>query len=106
MIDWLCLKTQSQNASNQVNQAALACALVTCLLALNGVSQAAESQAAESQAAESQAAEVSFDRAQLSDQFYSEGGTFGDYDGDGHGDVAVGPWIYYGPSFTDSSRFY
>ena len=101
MIDWLCLKTQSQNASNQVNQAALACALVTCLLALNGVSQAAESQAAESQAAE-----VSFDRAQLSDQFYSEGGTFGDYDGDGHGDVAVGPWIYYGPSFTDSSRFY
>lgn len=54
----------------------------------------------------SQAAEVSFERVQLSDQFYSEGGTYGDFDSDGHGDVAVGPWVYYGPSFTEKSRFY
>lgn len=47
--------------------------------------------------------EVSFERVQLSDQFYSEGGTHGDYDGDGFGDVAVGPWIYYGPGFTSRS---
>jgi hypothetical protein len=51
-------------------------------------------------------ADVSFERVQLSDEFYSEGGTHGDYDGDGHGDVAVGPWIYYGPQFNDRSRYY
>lgn len=52
------------------------------------------------------AGEISFERVQLSDQFYSEGGTHGDYDADGHGDVAVGPWIYYGPTFDQRSRFY
>ena len=88
MIDWLCLKTQVLNTGTQ---AVLACLLTTSLLPLNSRAQAGE---------------VSFERAQLSDQFYSEGGTFGDYDGDGHGDVAVGPWIYYGPSFTNSSRYY
>lgn len=51
-------------------------------------------------------AEVRFERIQLSDEFYSEGGTYGDYDGDGHGDVAVGPWIYYGPDFERRSQFY
>ncbi|MCA9134259.1 MAG: hypothetical protein KDA45_13920, partial [Planctomycetales bacterium] len=50
--------------------------------------------------------EVSFERIQLSDEFYSEGGTYGDYNADGQGDVAVGPWIYYGPSFEQKSRFY
>ncbi len=52
------------------------------------------------------AAEIAFERVQLSDQFHSEGGTHGDYDGDGNGDVAVGPWIYYGPTFTEKSQFY
>ncbi len=52
------------------------------------------------------AGQIEFERVQLSDQFYSEGGTHGDFDGDGQGDVAVGPWIYYGPSFTEKSRFY
>ncbi len=47
-----------------------------------------------------------FERIQLSDQFYSEGGTQGDFDGDGRGDVAVGPWIYFGPSYSEKSRFY
>ncbi|MEZ6135567.1 MAG: VCBS repeat-containing protein [Pirellulaceae bacterium] len=50
--------------------------------------------------------ELKFDRVQLSDQFYSEGGTFGDFNGDGRGDVAVGPWIYWGPNFESNSRFY
>ncbi len=53
-----------------------------------------------------QAGQIEFERIQLSDQFYGEGGTYGDFDGDGHGDVAIGPWIYYGPSFTEKSRFY
>jgi hypothetical protein len=95
MIDWLYLKTRIQNTGNSFTQATFACMLVSCLLTQVTLSQAAEP-----------AAEIGFERAQLSDEFTSEGGTFGDYDGDGHGDVAVGPWIYYGPSFTDSSRFY
>lgn len=95
MIDWLYLKTRIQNTGDSFTQATFACMLVSCLLTQDTLSQAAEP-----------AAEIGFERAQLSDEFTSEGGTFGDYDGDGHGDVAVGPWIYYGPSFTDSSRFY
>ncbi|MEO8269462.1 MAG: hypothetical protein ABI557_07080, partial [Aureliella sp.] len=95
MIEWLGTNAHLQNIGKQVNQAALACVLVTCLPTLS----------TELRSEESPAAEVSFERAQLSDQFTSEGGTFGDYDGDGHGDVAVGPWIYYGRSFTNSSRY-
>lgn len=49
---------------------------------------------------------VPFEKIQLSDQFYAEGGTHGDFDGDGHGDVAVGPNIYFGPDFQRTSVFY
>ncbi len=94
MINWLGWKDHLQNTGDQVSHAAHLS--VACLVLL----------ATQLQASAAQAAEVSFERAQLSDDFYGEGGTFGDYDGDGHGDVAVGPWIYYGPSFTESSRFY
>lgn len=50
--------------------------------------------------------EIQFERIQLSDAFFSEGGTHGDFDDDGHEDVAVGPFIYWGPSFTEQTRFY
>lgn len=50
--------------------------------------------------------ELQFERVQLSDKFYSEGGTFGDFNGDGQGDVAIGPWIYWGGDFEKKSRFY
>ncbi len=50
--------------------------------------------------------EPQFERVQLSSDFYSEGGTFGDYNGDGVGDVAVGPFIYWGPKFESNSRYY
>lgn len=50
--------------------------------------------------------DVKFERIQLSDQFYSEGGTHGDYNNDGEGDVAIGPWIYWGPTFQTKARFY
>jgi hypothetical protein len=53
-----------------------------------------------------EAQEVSFERVQLSDKFYSEGGTFADYNGDGQGDVAIGPWIYWGGDFEKVTRFY
>ncbi len=49
---------------------------------------------------------IEFEKVQLSDQFYSEGGTYGDYNADGNGDVVVGPWIYYGPDFESKHRFY
>ncbi len=52
------------------------------------------------------AAEPQFERVQLSSEFYSEGGTFGDYNGDGKGDVTVGPFIYWGPDFEKKSRYY
>lgn len=54
----------------------------------------------------SQAADPQFERVQLSSDFYSEGGTFGDYNGDGKGDVAVGPFIYWGPDFEKKTRYY
>jgi hypothetical protein len=53
-----------------------------------------------------QADEVRFERIQLSNEFYSEGGTHGDLDGDGHGEVIVGPWIYWGPTYEKKTRFY
>ncbi len=52
------------------------------------------------------AADPTFERVQLSNEFYSEGGTHGDYNGDGKGDVAVGPFIYWGPDFEKKSRYY
>ena len=53
-----------------------------------------------------QATDPQFERIQLSAEFYSEGGTYGDYNGDGKGDVAVGPFIYWGPDFENKSRYY
>jgi len=50
--------------------------------------------------------EIEFERVQLSDRFFSEGGAIADWDGDGKSDVAVGPWIYWGPDFESRSRFY
>lgn len=76
-------------------RAPITCALIACALAPCVLS-----------AGTLRAGQIEFERIQLSDQFYSEGGTYGDFDGDGHGDVAIGPWIYYGPSFTEKSRFY
>lgn len=53
-----------------------------------------------------QAADVRFERVQLSNEFYAEGGTHGDLDGDGQDEVIVGPWIYWGPTYEKKTRFY
>ena len=42
---------------------------------------------------------LDFEKAQLSDAFYSEGASTADFDGDGHGDIVSGPVIYFGPTF-------
>ncbi|MFN3189473.1 MAG: PVC-type heme-binding CxxCH protein [Aureliella sp.] len=43
---------------------------------------------------------------QLSEQFYSEGATTADFDGDGDIDVASGPFWYEGPEFRVKHQFY
>jgi hypothetical protein len=64
-----------------------------------------EGSLARAQAAET-GQQVIFERIQLSDQFHSEGGAVGDFNQDGHVDVVVGPWIYWGPDFENSSQIY
>jgi len=48
----------------------------------------------------------SFEKIQLSDVFFSEGAGFADFDNDGHGDIASGPFIYFGPDFQDKVDIY
>ncbi len=50
--------------------------------------------------------EIHFERIQLSSDFYAEGAAFGDFNGDGKGDVVSGPWIYWGGDFEKKSRIY
>ncbi|MBC8132087.1 MAG: VCBS repeat-containing protein, partial [Deltaproteobacteria bacterium] len=47
-----------------------------------------------------------FAKSRLSDQFFSEGAAFGDFNQDGVGDVASGPYWYAGPDFTKKSIIY
>lgn len=48
----------------------------------------------------------SFDRVQLSDQFWSEGATIADVNGDKAPDVIAGPYWYAGPDFKKRTEFY
>ena len=48
----------------------------------------------------------SFKRIQLSDQFWSEGASFGDLNNDGTNDVVSGPWWWEGPDFKKLHEFY
>jgi hypothetical protein len=47
-----------------------------------------------------------FTRIQLSDQFWSEGATFGDLNNDGVNDIISGPWWWQGPDFTTRHEYY
>ncbi len=49
---------------------------------------------------------LNFEKAQLSDTFYSEGATTADFDQDGHGDIVSGPILYFGPTFEDQVEIY
>jgi hypothetical protein len=51
-------------------------------------------------------AAVEFDRIQLSDNYYSEGIRFGDFNRDGKVDVVCGPYWYTGPAFKQRTAFY
>ena len=48
----------------------------------------------------------SFERRQLSTEFYSEGATFGDVNGDGENDIVSGPFWFAGPDFEKRHEFY
>ena len=41
----------------------------------------------------------SYETVRLTDAFYGEGATIGDFDKDGNADVISGPFLYYGPTF-------
>ena len=47
-----------------------------------------------------------FTKTKLSEQFYSEGAAFGDFNKDGVMDVVSGPFWYEGPTFTKRHEFY
>ena len=48
----------------------------------------------------------SFKKIQLSDQFWSEGASFGDFNKDGKGDVVSGPYWWEGPDFKKRHEYY
>jgi len=49
---------------------------------------------------------IHFERKQISSDFFAEGATFGDLDGDGVNDVIAGPWWYKGPEFEQRFELY
>jgi hypothetical protein len=48
----------------------------------------------------------SFRKLQLSDQFFCEGASFGDFNRDGVMDIVAGPYWYAGPTFTERHEYY
>src|SRR5260221_13405831 len=47
-----------------------------------------------------------FKKIQLSDQFWSEGAAFGDFNHDGKLDIVSGPYWWEGPDFQKRHEFY
>src|SRR5436853_6437329 len=47
-----------------------------------------------------------FKKIQLTDKFWSEGATFGDFNHDGKVDVVSGPYWYEGPDFKKRHEYY
>jgi len=46
-----------------------------------------------------------FTRQQLTDQFWSEGANYGDFNNDGQLDIASGPFIYPGPTYAERYEY-
>src|SRR5687768_3814276 len=57
-------------------------------------------------AAGGKAASPKFKKYKLSDLFYSEGATYGDFNKDGKLDFAAGPFWYEGPDFQKKHEYY
>jgi hypothetical protein len=52
------------------------------------------------------ALEPSFSRSQITNEFWAEGATVGDFNHDGIPDVAYGPWWFEGPDFSKKHEIY
>lgn len=52
------------------------------------------------------AGEITWEAHRLTTDFFCEGATFGDFNRDGVGDVASGPWWYEGPGFKVRHAIY
>src|SRR5215212_9863726 len=48
----------------------------------------------------------SFKKLQLSDKFFCEGASFGDFNRDGVMDIVSGPYWYAGPNYTERHEYY
>src|SRR4051812_16145905 len=85
-------RTRKEPMRNRLAVAATAIGLVACTFALPA--RAADD------------SPVKFKKITLSDKFYSEGATAGDFNHDGKMDYAAGGWWYEGPDFKKSHRYY
>ncbi|HLU49414.1 MAG TPA: hypothetical protein VK116_15060, partial [Planctomycetota bacterium] len=47
-----------------------------------------------------------FEKRRLSDEYWAEGASAGDFDGDGALDVVCGPWWWKGPKLEERHRIY
>src|SRR5436190_20588691 len=47
-----------------------------------------------------------FKKLQLTDKFWAEGATFGDFNHDGKADIVAGPYWYEGPDFQKRHEIY
>src|SRR5688500_5945768 len=47
-----------------------------------------------------------FERKELSNEFWSEGANFGDFNRDGANDIVSGPFWWAGPDFTKKHEYY
>lgn len=51
-------------------------------------------------------APVEFERVQLTEEYFAEGASFGDFNHDGAADIVCGPNWFAGPEFSERHRFY
>lgn len=51
-------------------------------------------------------AAISFETKQLSDKFFAEGASFGDFNRDGKADIVAGPYWFAGPDFAEQHEYY
>jgi len=97
--------TQARRRSRPARRAHITASIVAALASLPGFCGSAPAQADKpaasppAVAAETAAAGGIFQRLQLSDQFYSEGAYYADFNKDGKPDVAAGPFWFEGGDF-------